>query len=145
MEIRRPVHGTHDYWLGVELRRQVLRIPLGLDFTPEELDKEGCDVFLVGMKEDKAVATLVLTTLEDGEVKMRQVAVADEVQGLGLGSAIVKDAERIATEAGFTKMVVSARLPAVAFYEGLGYTAVGDNYTEIGIPHQRLEKALSKP
>ena len=143
MEIRRVIHGSREYRGGVELRRRMLRIPLGLDFTPEELDQESCDVFLVGMKDEKIVATLVLTTLEDGAVKMRQVAVEELFQGLGLGTALVRDAERIAREAGFSRVVVSARLPAVEFYLGMGYTLSGETYTEVGIPHQRLEKALT--
>jgi GNAT superfamily N-acetyltransferase len=143
MEIRRVIHGSHDYGLGVELRRQLLRLPLGLDFTAEELDVEGCDVFLVGFRGDQAVATLVLSSLEHGEVKMRQVAVAEGFQSLGLGTAMVHDAERIATETGFSKMIVSARLPAVAFYEKLGYAHEGETYEEIGIPHQKLTKSLA--
>ena len=35
-----------------------------------------------------------------------------------------------------------ARMTAVGFYAKLGYTRVGDGFTEVGIPHVKMEKRL---
>jgi predicted GNAT family N-acyltransferase len=143
MEIRRSPHGSADYYKGVELRQKLLRLPLGLDFTFQELENESCDVFLVAFEGEDVIATLVLTTLDVGVLKMRQVAVAEEYQGRGIGTELVKESEAIGKETGFERMVLSARLPAVTFYERLGYEVVGDEFVEVGIPHRHMEKALS--
>jgi len=39
-------HGTSDYRQMVELRLHLLRKPLGLSFTAEELEKEKSDILL---------------------------------------------------------------------------------------------------
>ena len=41
MEIRAVQHLSDDYWLLVALRSEVLRKPLGLSFSDEELQSEG--------------------------------------------------------------------------------------------------------
>ena len=44
-------HGSPEYQKMVELRLQLLRKPLGLDFTAEEFEKEKVDI-LLGCFED---------------------------------------------------------------------------------------------
>lgn len=117
--------------------------PIGLDLSEAQLKAESSDLFLAAFEDREMVACLVLTARGSGQVQMRQVAVADHVQGQGIGTAIVAESERAAVEEGFLVMIVSARLPAVPFYERLGYRVVGEEYAEVGIPHRRLEKVLT--
>jgi ribosomal protein S18 acetylase RimI-like enzyme len=84
----------------------------------------------------------MLTPQEGGEVQMRQVAVKPEMQGTGLGRALVEEAERKARELGFTRMMLHARDVAIGFYARLGYTREGDLFTEVGITHQQMAKQL---
>jgi predicted GNAT family N-acyltransferase len=145
MEIRRVTHGSADYNSLIELRRRLLKIPIGIDFTADDLEAESCDVFLGAFDGAEAVGSSVLTVKEASEVQMRQVTVAEARQGHGIGKLLVRESERVATESGFAKVIVSARIAAVPFYESLGYDLVGEEYTEVGIPHRRLEKALTSP
>jgi predicted GNAT family N-acyltransferase len=43
---------------------------------------------------------------------------------------------------GITHLLMHARLSAVGFYQKLGYEKVGGSFTEVGIPHVRMEKYI---
>ncbi|MCC7435882.1 MAG: GNAT family N-acetyltransferase [Methanoregulaceae archaeon] len=144
MECRLVDHGTPEYEATVSLRYEVLRKPLGLDFTPEQLAAEvtdlHCALWEFGIPEP--LACLVLTPLSEGEIKMRQVAVRPDHQGQGLGRILVEFSETTARARGFTRMVLNARDTAVDFYLRLGYTIEGEPFTEVTIPHRRMAKSL---
>lgn len=136
--------GTPEYDETVRLRDQVLRKPLGLEFTAEQLAEEYDSRHLTAADADgNLLACLVLVPLEDGEIKMRQVAVRPDVQGRGVGTALVKYSEQSAFDEGYRKMVLHARETAVPFYRKLGYSIEGGRFTEVGIPHVKMQKKLS--
>jgi predicted GNAT family N-acyltransferase len=139
---REVVHGSPDYAQTVQLRREVLRWPLGLDLTEEDLALESGDIHLAGFEGDRVVACLVLVPLSDGEVKMRQVAVLAERRGQGIGRRVVEASERLAVERAFSQMTLHARDTAVPFYLALGYETVGEPFEEVTIPHQAMRKLL---
>jgi predicted GNAT family N-acyltransferase len=135
-------HGSREYEETVALRDAILRRPLGLVFDPEQLGAEGSDVHLACYRDGELVGCLILVPNDDGEVKMRQVAVRDDVQRSGVGRRLVTESERIARELGFDVMVLNARLNAVPFYEKLGYEPVGELFEEVTIPHRAMRKTL---
>jgi predicted N-acetyltransferase YhbS len=136
------VYGSSEYRQSIDLRRRVLRIPLGLDFTPEQLEAERVDFHLVAVRDGRVAACMVLTALSIHEVKMRQVAVEPELQGRGIGRTLVHFSEVFAREKGFSRMVLNARDTAVPFYLGLNYELEGEPFVEVSIPHRHMAKAL---
>jgi predicted GNAT family N-acyltransferase len=142
MGIKQIDYGTVQYAQMVELRSQVLRKPIGLDFTEEELDKEKDEILIGAFDEDEMIGCCMLTKTKEGELKLRQMAVKDDLQGTGIGASIISFAENIARDRGFGKMVMNARDSAVGFYEKLGYKVVGDAFTEVNLPHHKMEKRL---
>jgi ribosomal protein S18 acetylase RimI-like enzyme len=140
--IREIAHGSAAYWATVELRDSILRKPLGLQFSPEELGTEKEFHHLACYRGDRLVGCLVLQPLEDGDVRMKQVAVVVDFQGQGIGTALVEYAEGLARRLGFRRMVLHARETAVLFYERLGYSRFGDRFAEVTIPHWAMEKPL---
>ena len=135
--------GSPEYALTVALRHEVLRIPLGLAFTVDQLASEGDSHHLAAFDEEGHIlGCLMLTPRENGEIQMRQVAVRPDLQGTGLGRELSKEAERKARELGFTRVMLHARDVAVGFYEKLGYFREGESFTEVGIPHQQMAKRL---
>ena len=142
MVILNARHGSLEYLEAVALRRKILRLPLGLDFTEEELANEDRETHLVGLIDGKVIACLVMVPLTDGVIKMRQVAVDDGLRGMGLGAKLVQASERWAVESGFSRIELNARDTAVSFYDRLGYRPAGDGFVEVGIPHQKMVKDL---
>ena len=135
-------HGSTEYEATVALRRAILREPLGLDFSQQELNDERADFHVACYDGGELVGCLVLVPQPHGVVKMRQVAVALNVQGRGIGRALCEFAEAFARERGFVEITLHARTSAVPFYEKLGYERVGEEFEEVTIPHWAMRKAL---
>src|SRR5436309_597534 len=122
METRVVAHDSPEYWQAIDLRRRILRRPLGLDFTAEDLAKESTEAHIVAIEGNRVVGCLVMVPQNCSVVKMRQVAVESELQGQGIGAAMVKASEEWARGCGYTLIELNARDTAVRFYLGLEYT-----------------------
>lgn len=142
LSFRLVTHGSPAYESTVALRDDILRRPLGLTFDPEQLGAEGSDYHLACYRDEELVGCLVLTPREAGEMKMRQVAVAEALQGSGVGRQMVVESERIARALGYTLMTLHARGNVVPFYEKLGYETVGEPFEEVTIVHRSMRKQL---
>ncbi len=142
LDIRAVGFGTPDYEAAVQLRRTVLRTPLGLDFSPEDLAREGADTHLCAFDDDRLVATVVMTPYEPGRVKLRQMAVADDMRGRNIGAELVAFFEDLARRDGIREIVLAARQTAQSFYARLGYETDDVVFTEVTIPHVRMWKLL---
>lgn len=137
---------TPEYEEMVNLRTKILRIPLDLSFTKEELKKDEGDMLFGAFlpSRGRLVACCILQPLGNGVAKLRQMAVDEDMQGTGLGTAMLAFAEYAATQEGFDQIVLHAREVAVGFYQKYDYKIVGDLFLEVGIPHYKMEKYLSK-
>jgi predicted GNAT family N-acyltransferase len=70
------------------------------------------------------------------------MAVDQKMQRNGVGAAIMFFAENLAKDSGGSEMMMHARKTAVGFYEKLGYAVVGEEFSEVGIPHLEMRKKL---
>ena len=135
-------HNGAIYWSAVNLRSDVLRKPLGLEFSKEELLLEKDQIHIVGTLNEKLVASLSMVKVTDTTLKMRQVAVNTELQGKRIGAKLVAFSETWALENGYHEMILHAREAASKFYAKLSYHRVGDSFLEVGLPHYKMKKRL---
>jgi len=135
-------HGSPEYHQMVQLRNDTLRKPLGLSFTPEELAKEKDEIRIGAFEDEKMLGCCMLVKSGGSTVRLRQMAVLNNLQGKGIGRALMQFAENIARDLGYKKLTMHARVTAVGFYEKLGYQVVGDMFEEVTIPHHSMEKSL---
>ena len=142
LQIGTVAYGTPLYDELVALRYEVLRKPLGLYFTDEQLASEKEYIHFGAYDGDELVGTLQLVPEPHGRMKMRQVAVDPARQGEGIGAAMVDAAEAFARDKDFIIMHCHARATAAHFYERLGYQKIGDMFEEVTIPHWAMEKHL---
>ena len=142
MPIKQIDHSTKEYRQMVDLRNEILRKPLGLTLKKEELDKEKDDILIGAFEEDKMLGCCLLTRVDDNNVRLRQMAVQNNLQGKGIGASMLNFAENIARDAGYKNMVMHARKTALHFYEKLGYKICSEEFEEITIPHYIMEKRL---
>ncbi len=126
----------------VELRNNILRKPLGLGFTDEELAAEKDDILLGCYEDDKLEACCMLTKTGPKTVRLRQMAVSSGLQGKGIGRVLMSFAENIARDHGFKHLTMHARKSAVGFYEKHGYKVCSEEFEEVTIPHFVMEKEL---
>lgn len=135
-------HNSKEYQQMVDLRKQILRKPLGLDFSVEELNNEKDDLLIAAYEDDEILGCCILTQMNPTTVRLRQMAVKSGLQGKGMGRVMMQFAENIARDRGYKKLCMHARKSVAGFYEKLGYTIDGEEYTEVTIPHYNMEKIL---
>lgn len=126
----------------VRLRDQILRRPLGMQFTEEELESERNNLMMAAYEDDQMLGCCMLVAENPETVRLRQMAVLNDLQGKGVGKALMQFAENLARDRGFKKITMHARKNAVGFYEKMGYKRVGSEFEEITIPHFVMEKEL---
>lgn len=135
-------HNSDAYHEVVALRYRVLRAPLGLTFTPEMLAAESENTHLAIYVEDRLAGCLMLERQDANTVKMRQVAIDTALQGKGFGRTLITFAEQIVHRQGYKNIRLMSRETVVPFYARLGYTAVGEIFEEVTLPHQEMRKTL---
>ncbi|HEX8316334.1 MAG TPA: GNAT family N-acetyltransferase [Flavisolibacter sp.] len=135
-------HGSEEYKQMLKLRDEVLRKPLGLHFSPEELEQEKEHMHMAAYEDDQILGCCMLVKEGEDTVRLRQMAVVNDVQGKGIGRALMQFAENLARDRGYKRITMHARKAAVGFYERLGYRKVGEEFDEITIPHIVMEKGL---
>lgn len=156
----RPValrHLSPGWEQAINLRLRLLRQPLGMAFSAEELASEGPpQIHPAILLNDRVVACAQLipsgavgvvspgvVPIVQGVWRLRQVTVEDGFQGRGLGRRLMDHTERLAHAAGGTELWLHAREPVVGFYLRLGYHTVGAHFMECGLAHVRMTKPLA--
>ena len=142
MQLIQIKHNSPEYWELVELRSQVLRIPLGLEYTSEELEAESGEYHFGCKVDNKFVGSLILRPLQDNIMQIRQVAVTQDFQKMGIGSKMVSECENFARKSHVNTVILHSRESAVPFYEKLGYIKYGERFEEVGILHWLMKKEL---
>ena len=133
-------HGSEAYQAECALRHEVLRVPIGLSLHDEDLSQERDQLHFGLFDGGRLVACVIADMLSPTQAKIRQMAVHPEYQEKGCGRRIIDGLERYLTAGGVTHFSMHARMSAVGFYEKLGYTRIGKEFPEVGIPHIRMEK-----
>jgi len=110
--------------------------------VPEALEWDGRDATCrhVVAHDDKGAAVGCGRLLPDGSIG--RLAVERAWRSRGVGSAILSRLVDIARNAGFERVVLNARTDAEAFYARRGFAAAGPEFTEAGIRHLQMERAL---
>lgn len=139
---REVIHGSSEYHATVALRDEVLRRPLGLAFSPDELSGEKDSFHLAGWRGSALVACVVLKPLSDNQLQLRQFAVREDWRGQGIGRALALYAEAFAKEHGYEEIILHSRETAQGFYAKLGYQTEGERFIEVTIPHVTMRKRL---
>jgi len=137
-----PFDSPH-YQQAWELRERVLRAPLGLSLQAEERKAEA-QHFHFGLFDDheNLLACVSAVPLNNGRVKIRQMAVDPDIQGRGAGRQLMTMMEQCLSAKGYDHFYMHARISARGFYEKLGYSAAGPEFEEVSVPHVKMCKAL---
>jgi N-acetylglutamate synthase-like GNAT family acetyltransferase len=135
--------GTPEYVALIQLRTEILRIPLGLEFSEEEIAAEW-DQFHIAAYDDayNLLGCLVLKKENDTTMKMRQVAVFEAYQSMGIGKLLVSYSEKYCKEHQIFTLELHARDTAIPFYEKLRYQKIGKKFYEVGILHAKMKKNI---
>ena len=136
-------HGSNWYGRVLPFRNGILREPLGIEFTEHDLQAERGQFHFALVDGEVPVACLVAKPVGDCCFQLRQMAVAEQHRGTGLGRQLIEQVEAALRERGATELRLHARTDAVGFYLKLGYTTIGQELIEVTIPHQEMVKQLA--
>lgn len=142
MGLKQIDHGTKEYEQMIRLRHLILRQPLGLQFSKEELEKEKDNILIASFDDDEMLGCCMLTPLDPKTVQLRQMAVPAKLQGKGIGASIMSFAENLARDKGYHEMIMHARDTAIGFYEKFGFKIKGSSFSEVNLEHHIMEKKL---
>lgn len=134
--------GSLWYQKSLLLRIAVLRKPLGLSYTQEQLMEEETQYHLALINGTELLAVTLLKPVSVREIKLRQFAVDPEAQKQGYGKMLLQFAEKVSKDFDHTIITMHARETAVNFYENSGYKKKGSVFQEVGIPHFKMEKKI---
>src|SRR5829696_5859998 len=115
-------HGTAEYQQMIRLRDEILRKPLGLNFSNDELEEEKSNLHIAAYEDDQMLGCCMLVEEDPQTVRLRQMAVMNDLQGKGIGRALMQFAENLARDR--------------------GYKRISKEFEEITIPHYVMEKEL---
>ncbi|MEQ6887869.1 GNAT family N-acetyltransferase [Halomonas sp. CS7] len=73
-----------------------------------------------------------------------RVAVLAEARGRGIGVALMRAAIEAARRDGHLRVELAAQTHALAFYERLGFEAVGGEFMDAGIAHRNMHLPLQE-
>jgi len=112
--------------------------------VPSALEWDGSDAGCLHVLAEDSAGTPIGTgrLLSDGHIG--RMAVLATWRRCGVGSAILTELLRWATEQGMTELVLNAQAHALGFYQRHGFSAEGDVFLDAGIDHLRMRRVLSQ-
>ncbi len=135
-------YGSPEYRQMLKLRNEILRKPLGISFSEDELEKEKDNLLIAAYDDEEMLGCCMLVENSTTSMRLRQMAVKDNLQGKGIGKALTLFVENLARDRKFKSIIMHARKDTIGFYEKMGYKVASEEFVEIGIPHYVMGKDL---
>ena len=129
------------YYVRIQAMARKHHIPLDVEFDKHDTPETK---YIVIVDDYLPIATCRLYAIDDTSVMLGRIVVLPDYRDRGIGTLVVKEAEKWAMELGFTTAVVESRDNKTHFYEKMGYVAdyskkiLGETFT-----CYRMEKALN--
>ena len=137
---------SEEFTKYYNLRYEILRKPWGQPTGSERDEAEETSIhrMIIDKETGDAIAVGRLQFNSIHEAQIRYMAVADDLQGKGLGSQIISALENVAQGEGIQKIILSARVNALQFYKNNGYKIVKKTHLLFGeIQHWLMGKELT--
>lgn len=136
------------YLQAWDLRQRILRTPVGLTLTATDRDNDLSSWHFGLFDNDRLIATVTVEKMPSDQtmpeqVKLRQMVVDPHYQGRGLGQQLLIKTEQVLRDKSVSVITLAARLPAVGFYQKLGFKVQSPIYHHLGIDHRDMIKYLS--
>lgn len=127
---------------GAAIRRIREMVFIHEQRVPAELEWDGLDEDAAHVLAELSNGTPVGTArlLVDGHIG--RVAVLPAWRGVGVGTSLLKTLLDVAREQGHRRVFLGAQIPAIGFYERLGFMSYGEEFMDAGIAHRHMAREL---
>lgn len=131
----------------IDLRHEILRRGLARELAHFDGDNEPTTRHVVAEIDRRIVGCAsILRRPWQGQpaYQLRGMAVAEGLQGQGIGTMLLNEIDRLAREEGFTKQFwCNARTPAAKFYRKHGWEVASEEFfIEHAGPHVKMTRRL---
>ena len=141
MEVR-EARSEDEVAAALALRSRVFCEEQGVSFAADQDGRDPEATHIVAVEDGAVIGTCRL--LFRGPVaRLGRLAVEPERRGDGIAGSILREADRVATEAGADSIALHAQTYALPLYESAGYREYGPTFVEEGIEHVAMEKRLA--
>jgi|RhiMethySRZTD1v2_1073278.scaffolds.fasta_scaffold453000_3 GNAT superfamily N-acetyltransferase len=113
--------GSDGYKQTLAIRDAVLRKPIGMELRAKDTASDPGDYHFAAFGGGAVIGCVLFTPRENGVVQLRQMAVLESHRGRNIGAQLVKFAEQVVAERGFTAVETRAWRSAEGFYRKAGY------------------------
>lgn len=133
-----PAHWRDDALAIALVRRRVFLQEQGV---PEDMEWESrdpdCLWFVARTRGEEGDETVgIVRLVPDGS--LGRMAVLPEWRGRGIGAALLEASLARARALGWSQVRIHAQTHAMAFYAKYGFSPVGPEFEEAGIPHREM-------
>lgn len=133
---------TNDIETCRRLRRQVFIHEQGVPEEDEIDDLDGQAIHLLATLDGVAIGSARLLVTGVGG-KIGRVCVLKSARGSGIGSELILAAiDQFRSMPGIARVKLGSQTHAVGFYEKLGFSVIGEQYDDAGIPHRDMMLTL---
>ena len=141
MEVRQAVT-DEEMAAALALRERVFCGEQGVSLEADQDGRDAEATHIVALDDGVVIGTCRL--LFRGHVaRLGRLVVERDHRTGGVAAAILREADRVADEAGAESIALHAQTYAQALYERAGYAEHGPRFVEEGIEHVAMEKRLA--
>ncbi len=131
------------HWHEVQALRY--RVFVDEQKVPVELEQDEADataLHLAALKEGRTVGTLRIL-ITGTRAKIGRVAVAPTHRRQGIARTMLRRAIEDCRHRGISVITLHAQTDSQALYDGFGFSPMGTEFMEAGIPHIRMDLVIS--
>lgn len=145
LSFRTVPFGSPEYGEALRIREEVMRRPLGLCLSEEDLKGEETRIHIAGYAGAEQVCGCSLNMVHKRLALIAFFYVRPEYQGQGCGRGMMRFIEAYAAASGVGRLYAEARESARGFYEKCGFRKSGKAYVDTGLRHQDMKKDIRRP
>lgn len=141
-EFKEVQFGSKEYLALLNFRYQNLRKPLGLEWSESDLENENKQYHFGVLFKNKIIGSCLLKKISGRQARIRQMAIKEEFQNLGLGKKLLNFVETYAKNKKYSNIIITARFSAVGFYKKQGFNAVGNKFIDVTVVSIMMKKNI---
>ena len=135
-------YATEEYKEALQLKDDVMRKPLGLCLSEDDVKFDNKRIHIGGYIENELVCGCSFGIIHKKMGHIFSVYVKQSCQNQGIGQQLMAFAEDYAKQSGVARLYVEGRKTAKNFYLKCGFRPCGSEYVDMNIIHQDMKKDI---
>lgn len=136
------IEPTSDIDACHAIRREVFIVEQGIAESEEWDDLDADAIHLLAWLDGQPVGTARLV-VNGSTGRIGRICVRSLARGRGVGAALVSEGvSLLSANVDLSVISLGAQTYAIPFYEKLGFSGIGPEYDDAGIPHREMELCL---